>query len=144
MQEQHLFEYAVIRIVPRVEREEFFNVGVVLYCAKVCDVGFYQANDGRGSCDACKQTTDVQSVLRSLAVCGLLLQARRVRTPTQPETRRALNVMPAHSRRNPVPSIVFPAVWASSNPPPHKRRAFRAIPATSRTKSAKQFAFRAV
>src|SRR5690349_8114488 len=33
MQEQHLFEYAVIRVVPRVEREEFMNVGVVLYCA---------------------------------------------------------------------------------------------------------------
>jgi hypothetical protein len=33
MQEKHLFEYAVIRIVPRVEREEFFNVGVILYCA---------------------------------------------------------------------------------------------------------------
>ncbi len=33
MQEKHLFEYAVIRIVPRVEREEFLNVGVVLYCA---------------------------------------------------------------------------------------------------------------
>ena len=28
------FEYAVVRIVPRVEREEFLNVGVVLYCAK--------------------------------------------------------------------------------------------------------------
>lgn len=27
-----LFEYAVLRIVPRVEREEFFNVGVVMYC----------------------------------------------------------------------------------------------------------------
>lgn len=32
MQEKHLYEYAVIRVVPRVEREEFFNVGVVLYC----------------------------------------------------------------------------------------------------------------
>ncbi|MFY0254142.1 DUF3037 domain-containing protein [Chitinophaga sp. 30R24] len=32
MQEQHLYEYAVIRIVPRVEREEFLNVGVILYC----------------------------------------------------------------------------------------------------------------
>lgn len=28
-----LFEYAVIRVVPRVEREEFLNVGVILYCA---------------------------------------------------------------------------------------------------------------
>ena len=34
MQEEQLFEYAVIRIVPRVEREEFLNVGVVLYCAR--------------------------------------------------------------------------------------------------------------
>lgn len=34
MQDRNLFEYAVIRVVPRVEREEFLNVGVVLYCAK--------------------------------------------------------------------------------------------------------------
>jgi hypothetical protein len=34
MQEKHLFEYAVIRVVPRVEREEFLNVGVILYCAR--------------------------------------------------------------------------------------------------------------
>lgn len=32
MQEKHLFEYAVIRIVPRVEREEFLNAGVIVYC----------------------------------------------------------------------------------------------------------------
>ncbi|MGY3052137.1 hypothetical protein ACVWYG_000324 [Pedobacter sp. UYEF25] len=32
MQEKFLFEYAVIRLVPRVEREEFLNVGVVLFC----------------------------------------------------------------------------------------------------------------
>ncbi|MFD1818532.1 Protein of unknown function [Pseudarcicella hirudinis] len=32
MQENHLYEYAVIRVVPRVEREEFLNVGVILYC----------------------------------------------------------------------------------------------------------------
>ena len=32
MQGKHLFEYAVIRIVPHVEREEFLNVGIILYC----------------------------------------------------------------------------------------------------------------
>lgn len=31
---QHVFEYAVIRVMPRVEREEFINVGVILYCSK--------------------------------------------------------------------------------------------------------------
>ncbi len=36
----YLFEYAVIRVVPRVEREEFLNVGVILYCK---DKQFLQA-----------------------------------------------------------------------------------------------------
>lgn len=31
MPEKHLYEYAVIRFVPKVEREEFINVGVVLF-----------------------------------------------------------------------------------------------------------------
>lgn len=34
MHNRDLFEYAVIRVVPRVEREEFVNIGVILYCAK--------------------------------------------------------------------------------------------------------------
>jgi len=33
MQEKQLFEYAVIRVMPRVERQEFFNAGIILYCA---------------------------------------------------------------------------------------------------------------
>jgi len=35
MQDRHLFEYAVIRVMPRVEREEFINVGVIMYCNKL-------------------------------------------------------------------------------------------------------------
>lgn len=31
MQNRVSFEYAIIRVVPKVEREEFFNVGVVLF-----------------------------------------------------------------------------------------------------------------
>jgi len=34
MQEKFLFEYAVIRVMPRVEREEFINVGIILFCAR--------------------------------------------------------------------------------------------------------------
>ncbi|MBI4788450.1 MAG: DUF3037 domain-containing protein [Chloroflexi bacterium] len=26
------FDYAIVRVVPHVEREEFFNVGVILFC----------------------------------------------------------------------------------------------------------------
>jgi hypothetical protein len=39
MQGNHLFEYGVIRVVPRVEREEFLNAGVILYCR---EKGFLQ------------------------------------------------------------------------------------------------------
>lgn len=34
MQEDKLYEYAVIRLVPRVEREEFFNIGLILFSKK--------------------------------------------------------------------------------------------------------------
>jgi hypothetical protein len=34
MQERQLFEYAVIRVVPRAEREEFINIGVIVYCSR--------------------------------------------------------------------------------------------------------------
>ncbi len=29
-----LYEYAVVRIVPKVEREEFINAGIILFCKK--------------------------------------------------------------------------------------------------------------
>ena len=56
MQGKHLFEYAVIRIVPRVEREEFLNAGVILYCR---DLKFLQ----------CRFTIDKK---RLHAICGNL------------------------------------------------------------------------
>lgn len=42
MQEKYLYEYAVIRVLPVVEREEFINVGVILFCksAKFITVHF--------------------------------------------------------------------------------------------------------
>lgn len=32
MRGKYLFEYAVVRVVPKVEREEFLNAGVILFC----------------------------------------------------------------------------------------------------------------
>lgn len=34
MQDKYLYEYAVIRVVPRVEREEFVNAGIVMFCKR--------------------------------------------------------------------------------------------------------------
>ncbi|SEJ31109.1 Protein of unknown function [Dyadobacter koreensis] len=61
MQEHHLFEYAVIRVVPRVEREEFLNVGVILYCQKQ---GFLQSkfNLDSGRLQAFSGALDISEV----------------------------------------------------------------------------------
>ncbi|MEM7375145.1 MAG: DUF3037 domain-containing protein [Bacteroidota bacterium] len=32
MPDKHVYEYALIRLVPRVEREEFLNIGAILFC----------------------------------------------------------------------------------------------------------------
>lgn len=54
MQEKHLFEYAVIRLVPRVEREEFMNVSVILYCpSKIFLQSRLLLNKNRFSASAC-------------------------------------------------------------------------------------------
>ena len=35
MEEKHVYEYAVMRYVPRVEREEFINVGLLMMCKRL-------------------------------------------------------------------------------------------------------------
>lgn len=35
MHDKYTFEYAVVRLVPKVEREEFLNIGVIVFCAKL-------------------------------------------------------------------------------------------------------------
>jgi len=44
------FDYSIIRVVPRVEREEFINVGVLLYCrTEECLVSRIELDRGRMS-----------------------------------------------------------------------------------------------
>ena len=47
MQDKVTFEYAIIRLVPKVEREEFFNVGVILFSKrkKFLDIKYHINTD---------------------------------------------------------------------------------------------------
>ena len=47
MQKDKLYQYAVIRLVPKVEREEFFNIGLIMSStkAKYIRVQFYLCPD---------------------------------------------------------------------------------------------------
>jgi hypothetical protein len=64
---KHLFEYAVIRVVPRVEREEFINVGVVLFCKqqKFLKTAFKLDEDRLRSLCPAIDIADIQSYLNA-------------------------------------------------------------------------------
>lgn len=48
MQDNHIFEYATIRVVPRVERGEFLNVGVIVFCKRLSFLELrYDLNEDR-------------------------------------------------------------------------------------------------
>lgn len=72
MQDKLLFEYAVIRVVPRVEREEFLNVGIILFCkAKRYLRCVYKLNHERlGALCPALDCGDVEGHLQSFeAIC---------------------------------------------------------------------------
>lgn len=71
MHEKHLFEYAVIRVVPRVEREEFLNVGVILYCAKQNYLQF-KFNLDKDRLKAFSAEIDIEELNQNLNALGLI------------------------------------------------------------------------
>jgi hypothetical protein len=58
------FQYAILRVVPRVERGEFLNVGVVLHCRTLryldCRVGLDEAR--RAALQALAPDVDLESI----------------------------------------------------------------------------------
>lgn len=45
MQDKHIYEYAIIRVLPVIEREEFLNIGIILFCKKANFIRVYYAVD---------------------------------------------------------------------------------------------------
>lgn len=71
MQEQYLYEYALIRVVPRVEREEFINVGVILYCAKLKFLKIIYTIDSQRLRALCA-TLDLNELEEHLGALGMI------------------------------------------------------------------------
>lgn len=65
MPEVHSFEYATIRVVPKVEREEFLNVGVILYCPAAKFLGTKIILREEKLLNLCNKT-DIEEVKRHL------------------------------------------------------------------------------
>ena len=80
MHENHLFEYAVIRVVPRVEREEFMNVGVILYCPGKNYLQFvFNVDEAR--LRAFSENTDIPEVLGYLEALRRICEGRKAGGP---------------------------------------------------------------
>lgn len=76
MQEKRLFEYAIIRIVPRVEREEFINAGVILFCASQGYLHtMYEVDEARLKIFPAK--VDLQEVYERLQVFERICKGRK-------------------------------------------------------------------
>src|ERR1700755_3031106 len=77
MSEACTFDYAIIRLVPRVEREEFFNVGVILSCPahKFLEAKIYLAEE-KLKCLA--PATDRADLTQFLAVIPKICAGERI------------------------------------------------------------------
>jgi hypothetical protein len=64
--ELHPFEYAVLRVVPRMDRGEVMNAGVLLYCRPLRYLGIRVALDA-GRVLALDPAADIPSIERALA-----------------------------------------------------------------------------
>lgn len=67
MQDRHPYEYAVIRFVPLVEREEFLNIGVILYCKdhRFLEAAFTLDEKRLGAFSSSFDIQDIENHLRS-------------------------------------------------------------------------------
>jgi hypothetical protein len=68
---QHSYDYAVIRVVPRVERQEFVNAGVILWCREQDFItARIELNEAR--LRALDASIDVEAVRKHLASFAII------------------------------------------------------------------------
>ncbi|MET9442216.1 DUF3037 domain-containing protein [Streptomyces sp. NPDC006610] len=73
MTDRHVFEYALLRVVPRVERGECINAGVLVYCRAKAYVGARTHLDEARllALDPAADVAGVRAALRAVeGVCG--------------------------------------------------------------------------
>lgn len=71
MQDKVTYEYAIIRVVPKVEREEFFNVGVLLFSKRKNFLGVKYKIDAK-KMEAFSDTLDIQGLKDHLKAWKLI------------------------------------------------------------------------
>jgi hypothetical protein len=123
------YDYAIIRVVPKVEREEFINVGVIVSCpAKGYLEACVELDENR--LKALDATLDIESVRRHLtsitAICaggeqagpiGQLSQRERFHWLTAPRS-TTIQTSPVHTGHTTNPVSVLEHLLESAVRPP--------------------------
>ena len=70
---RHVFEYALLRVVPRVERGESMNAGILLYCRSLDFLGsrVMLDTDRLAALDASTDAEEVRRAVEAAADCTL-------------------------------------------------------------------------
>ncbi|WP_128152386.1 DUF3037 domain-containing protein [Apibacter raozihei] len=77
-QEMHLYEYATIRFLPLVEREEFINIGVILFSKQTGYIRIkYQVNEERIKNFSTIENLDLSKIYSMLHAFELISQGNR-------------------------------------------------------------------
>lgn len=80
MQPKHLYEYAIVRVVPAVEREEFVNVGVILFCKRQKLIRMrYQLPEEKIL--ALRPDADVEELRKNLEAFSKIAAGEKVKSP---------------------------------------------------------------
>jgi len=126
----YTYDYAIIRVVPKVEREEFVNVGVIVSCPAK---GFLEARIelDEERLKALDATLDIESIRPHLAsivaICvggersgpiGQLSQRERFHWLTAPRS-TTIQMSPVHTGHTTNPVPVLEHLLESSVRPPH-------------------------
>jgi hypothetical protein len=76
MPKSDIYEYAVLRLVPRVEREEFINIGVLLLCRPQKYAGVkYKLNEER--CLALFPDLEIADIEKQLKLFPIILKGEK-------------------------------------------------------------------
>lgn len=76
MHKNDIYEYAVLRLVPRVDREEFINVGVLLLCRKQKFASIrYQLDEKK--CLALFPNLDLELIKNQIRLFDIICQGKK-------------------------------------------------------------------
>ena len=124
MSAEHAYDYAIIRVVPRVERGEMINVGVVLSCPSVDFLGAgVEVDESR--LRALDETLDIEAIRAHLAsipaICrggadagpiGSLPQRNRFHWLVSPRS-TIIQMSPVHTGRTANPAAALEKLMAT-------------------------------